>query len=140
MSIASPNPASFFAGQWSQIKDALIAAAGDSYGIAGQNGGKKTLETKNVPQHKHNIEASNSNASSTYGWVGFWDSNAAGGSQWKMASYGSSGQTSIWAYATSLTGGGIKQHTTLRSLQLRCERLASQLLSLAKEVSAKWLR
>lgn len=53
MSIASPNPASFFAGQWSQIKDALIAAAGDTYGIAGTNGGKKTLETKNVPQHKH---------------------------------------------------------------------------------------
>lgn len=105
MSIAPTSPASIFVGQWSQIKNALIAAAGDVYGIAGQNGGKKSLETKNVPQHTHNTEVGNAAATSFSGWAGFWTTNASSGNIWKLVSYGSSNQTSEWLYATSLTGG-----------------------------------
>lgn len=132
MSIASPNPASFFAGQWSQIKDALIAAAGDSYGIAGQNGGKKSLETKNVPEHIHNTEAG-TGYDNFIGWGGFWTSNAASGNLWQLLGYGRGSDAKAWLYATSLTGGG-QVCSAIRSLQLFYKRLASQLLNFMKEV------
>lgn len=105
MSIASPNPASFFAGQWSQIKDALIAAAGDSYGIAGQNGGKKSLETKNVPEHIHNTEAG-TDYNNFIGWGGFWATNATNGNLWQLLGYSRGSDAKSWLYATSLTGRG----------------------------------
>lgn len=111
MSIAPTSPASIFVGQWSQIKDALIAAAGSTYGVAGQNGGKKSLETKNVPQHTHNTKAGNSAATTFYNWGGFWKTNAASGSLWQLLSFGGTGETDTWLYATDLTGG----HQTLPS-------------------------
>ena len=116
MSIASPNPASFFAGQWSQIKDALIAAAGDSYGIAGQNGGKKSLETKNVPEHIHNTEAG-TGYDNFIGWGGFWTSNATSGNLWQLLGYGRGSDAKAWLYATSLTGGAsLLSHSFLTTI------------------------
>lgn len=140
MSIAPTSPASIFVGQWSQIKDALIAAAGSTYGVAGQNGGKKSLETKNVPQHTHNTKAGNSAATTFYNWGGFWKTNAAGGSLWQLLSFGGTNETDTWLYATDLTGGGIKHCPTLCSLQLLRKRLDTHFLNFAKEVCAKWLR
>lgn len=54
MSVNSINPATIFGGEWEQIKDRFLLAAGDTY-TAGAVGGTEaaTLTVDNLPSHSH---------------------------------------------------------------------------------------
>ena len=55
MSINNINPANLFGGEWEQIKDTFLLAAGNTY-TAGSTGGETehTLTINEMPKHKHN--------------------------------------------------------------------------------------
>lgn len=126
MSIASPNPASFFAGQWSQIKNALIAASGFGGNTAGSYNGNNTMTTNQMPSHEHKVARWNAESNS-YENIDFQGSNVDSGYGWLLLS-GAVGTTKT-ALATKVGGA------TFLSLQLLRERLASQLLNFMKEGS-----
>ena len=125
MSIASPNPASFFAGQWSQIKDALIAAAGFGGNTSGSYNGNNTMTINQMPSHEHKVARWNAENSS-YENLDFQSSNVDSGYGWLLLS--GAGGTSRTAWATKAGGA------TLLPLQLLRKRLASQLLNFMNEV------
>lgn len=102
MSIASPNPASFFAGQWSQIKDALIAAAGFGGNTSGSYNGNNTMTINQMPSHEHKVARWNAENSS-YENLDFQMSNVDSGYGWLLLS-GADG-TSKTAWATKVGGG-----------------------------------
>lgn len=105
MSATSTSPATLFGGTWVQIKDTLIGASGDTYGQVGNTGGDAKIRNYNLPEHTHHcVSATSDNGvNSTNNYAGFWDTDASGGSQWKLLSYSNSGANS-WLYAGSLTG------------------------------------
>ena len=54
MSVSATNPGKLFGGEWEQIKDKFLLAAGDTY-KGGGTGGKAThvLSTSEMPYHGH---------------------------------------------------------------------------------------
>ena len=102
MSIASPNPASFFAGQWSQIKNALIAASGFGGNTAGSYNGNNTMTTNQMPSHEHKVARLNAENGS-YENLDFQSSNVDSGYGWLLLS-GADGTTRT-AWATKVGGG-----------------------------------
>lgn len=102
MSIASPNPASFFAGQWSQIKDALIAANGFGGNIPGSYNGNNIMTINQMPSHEHKVARWNAETH-TYEDLDFQFTNASGGNGW-LSLAGAEG-TSRTAWATKVGGG-----------------------------------
>ena len=103
MSIASPNPASFFAGQWSQIKNALIAASGFGGNTAGSYNGNNTMTTNQMPSHEHKVARWNAENGS-YENIDFQSSNVDSGYGWLLLS--GAGGTTKTAWATKAGGGG----------------------------------
>lgn len=101
------SPATLFGGTWSQIKGAVLSATGgNGFASAGYNGGSLKINDYHLPEHKHRVRAAASvgqveNTEDNY--LGMWDTNAASGSQWKLASFGGSG-ASQWVYAAEFTG------------------------------------
>ena len=81
MSIALPNPASFFAGQWSQIKNALIAAAGFGGNTSGSYNGNNTMKINQMPSHEHKVARWNAETHA-YEDLDFQFTNASGGNGW----------------------------------------------------------
>ena len=103
------SPATLFGGTWSQIKGAVLSATGgNGFADAGSNGGSLKINNYHLPEHKHFVRAATSAESvdsTKDNYLGMWDTNAASGSQWKLASFGGSG-ASQWVYAAELTGVG----------------------------------
>ena len=102
MSIASPNPASFFAGQWSQIKNALIAAAGFGGNTSGSYNGNNTMTINQMPSHEHKVARWNAETHA-YEDLDFQFTNASGGNGW-LSLAGAEG-TPRTAWATKVGGG-----------------------------------
>lgn len=102
MSIASPNPASFFAGQWSQIKNALIAAAGFGGNTSGSYNGNNTMTINQMPSHEHKVARWNAETNS-YENLDFQASNVDSGHGWLLLS--GAGGTPKTAWATKAGGG-----------------------------------
>nr|DAF55165.1 MAG TPA: baseplate protein [Siphoviridae sp. ctZHD14] len=108
----SISPATLFGGTWSQIKGAILSATGgNGFAPAGSSGGSLKINNYHLPEHKHFVRAATSaehieDVEDNY--LGMWNTNAASGSQWKLASFGGSGATQ-WVYAAELTGIG-KEH------------------------------
>ena len=63
ISTVDTSPASLFGGTWERLKDRFLLAAGDTY-AAGATGGEAehTLAVNEMPQHKHDFQASYSEA------------------------------------------------------------------------------
>lgn len=103
------SPATLFGGTWSQIKGAVLSATGgNGFADAGSNGGSLKINNYHLPEHKHFVRAATSADSvdsAKDNYLGMWNTNAASGSQWKLASFGDSG-ASEWVYAAELTGVG----------------------------------
>lgn len=99
------SPATLFGGTWSQIKGAVLAATGaNSFANAGSSGGSLKIKDYHLPEHIHEVRVASdslSTGSVNDNYVGMWTTNAASGSEWKLASFGSTG-ASKWAYAADL--------------------------------------
>lgn len=105
----STSTATLFGGTWTQIKDTLIGASGDTYGAVGNNGGDTKIRDYNLPEHIHNCVSANNVDdilnNNDAGWAGFWFSNTSSGSNWSIGTYGTSSQSAEkWLYAAKLTG------------------------------------
>lgn len=101
MSIAPTSPASIFVGQWSQIKNALIAATGFGGNTSGKYSGNNTMTINQMPKHEHKVARWNSKTNKSEA-VDFQSSNVDSGTGWLLLS-GASG-TERTAYATSVGG------------------------------------
>ena len=101
MSTAPTSPASIFVGQWSQIKNAMIAATGFGGNTSGKYSGNNTMTIDQMPKHEHKVARWNSRTEK-YEAVDFSSSNAGSGTDWLLLS-GASG-TERTAYATSVGG------------------------------------
>lgn len=99
MSTAPTSPASIFVGQWSQIKNALIAAAGFGGNTSGKYSGNNTMTINQMAEHGHKIARWNS-ATKEYENVDFQNSNVDSGSGWLLLT--GAGGTTRTAYATSV--------------------------------------
>ena len=83
------SPASSIGGTWTQIKDCLLAASGNTYNSVGGYNGNDMISSVAMPEHQHEVVAWNSRQQ-TYSSVAFWDTNAGGGAAWQLLSYGNS--------------------------------------------------
>lgn len=101
MSIAPTSPASIFVGQWSQIKNALIAATGFGGNTFGKYSGNNTMTIDQMPKHQHKVARWNSKTNKSED-VDFQNSNVDSGTGWLLLS-GASG-TGKTAYATLMGG------------------------------------
>ena len=52
-SASSVSPVDTVGGTWMQIKDAVLAASGDSYSAAGNFSGNKAITIEQMPSHNH---------------------------------------------------------------------------------------
>ena len=88
ISTSATNPAVLFGGTWSQIKDAFLLSAGDTY-TAGDTGGTETvtLTEDEIPAHGH------------YMGAGAWSGNAA-----PLTSNASNALFGPYDYGTNHTG------------------------------------
>lgn len=83
-SITDISPASSVGGTWEQIKDAVLAASGDSYSTTVNTfGGNKAITVNQMPAHRHDMNYSLSGTNlalpsnqgnwyvfdSRYGWI-----------------------------------------------------------------------
>lgn len=58
-SVSSVSPANSVGGTWEQIKDAVLAASGDSYSTTANTfGGNKAITVNQMPAHKHDMNYS----------------------------------------------------------------------------------
>lgn len=66
ITVSSSSPASLFGGQWEQIKDKFLLAAGDNY-TAGSSGGEAThtLSISEMPSHSHSFSGVNNGTTVT---------------------------------------------------------------------------
>lgn len=102
MSIAPTSPASIFVGQWSQIKNALIAATGFGGNTSGKYSGNNTMTINQMPKHQHKVARWNSKTNKSEN-VDFQSSNVGSGTGWLLLT-GAEG-TERTTYATSMGGG-----------------------------------
>lgn len=86
-SISDVSPADSVGGTWAQIKDAVLAASGDTYNLAGRFSGSDTISKLAIPDHQHRVLGWNSGAGQ-YSPVGFWNTNATTGGLWQLLSVG----------------------------------------------------
>lgn len=80
ISADATSPAQLFGGDWMQIKDTFILAAGDKY-HAGTTGGEAehTLSIAEIPSHDHSNDGSNKS-----GTFGLADKNGQAGDGWGL--------------------------------------------------------
>lgn len=103
LSTNATNPATIFGGEWTQIKDRFLLAAGDGY-AAGSYGGEAThvLTESEMPSHWHSIYQQHSSGDNS---LGLWDSYVKSSYQVFDQKYDSSQNIKAYAYGTKPTGG-----------------------------------
>lgn len=83
----STSPSEFIGGTWTKIENCVLAASGDTYNLCGQYSGNDTILNSEIPDHQHPVQAWNP-TQGTYSNAGFWNTNAASGTLWKLLSFG----------------------------------------------------
>lgn len=114
-SAVSTSPSSIIGGTWVQMTGGMLGLTG-STGVAGaaSNGGSTKISVNQMPSHNHTYgrqRVSDKQVDTNLGW---YYTNAAGGSQWLMLS-GADG-AEIYRTYISNTGGGqnyIPAHTAV---------------------------
>lgn len=103
LSTNATNPATIFGGEWTQIKDRFLLAAGDGY-AAGSYGGEAThvLTESEMPSHWHSIYQQHSSGDNS---LGLWDSYVKSSYPVFDQKYDSSQNIKAYAYGTKPTGG-----------------------------------
>lgn len=104
ITINAISPANSIGGTWEKIENCLLAAGGDSYGLAGRFDGNNKIKMIEIPDHQHHVAAWNSSSGSgQYSECGFWKTNAAGGAAWPLLSYGPGDNGTGWNLWTDST-------------------------------------
>lgn len=102
LSTAATSPAASIGGTWTKIENCFLAASGNTYGASGGYAGSNMITKLAIPDHQHQVVAWNS-AQQTYSPCAFWRTNAGGGNDWQLLSYGNpTGSTgwNLWTQGT----------------------------------------
>lgn len=114
-STINTSPASVIGGTWSQLTGGMLGLAGSAgVATAGSDGGSRKISVDQMPSHNHAFGRQSVSDHEVGINLGWYTSNAAGGSQWTMLT-GADG-TELYRPYIGNTGGGqdyIPAHTAV---------------------------